>query len=266
MAKKVYVDAGHGGSDPGAVKYVTEKKVNLVMALACRDYLQANGVTVKMSRTTDKDTDLNQMCRDANSWGADLAVSIHNNAGGGDGFEIYYSIVGGTSKTLASNIEKEVKKIGQNSRGLKTKVGSGGADYFGFIRMTSMPAVICEGAFVDNKNDVTAIDTSKEQKEFGYAYARGILKTLGITDKGLNGGKEDEKVEKVETPKETTTTNDNKIKLVKVSKATVNIMKDPPIIVRKCPIGVYTILEEKNGYGRLKSGEGWIKMSEVTIK
>lgn len=181
---KVYIDAGHGGSDSGAVKYVVEKDVNLTMALACRDYLKANGVTVKMSRIKDTLKSLNTICKEANSWGADLAVSIHNNAGGGDGFEIYHSVNGGKGKTLAANIEKEVKKIGQNSRGIKTKKGSNG-DYYGFIRQTNMPAVICEGAFVDNKTDVKAIDTTKEQKEFGYAYAKGILKTLGIADKGL---------------------------------------------------------------------------------
>ena len=259
MAKKVYVDAGHGGSDPGAKKYVTEKVVNLDMALACRDYLKANGVEVKMSRTTDKDTDLNKMCSDANAWGADLAVSIHNNAGGGDGFEVFYSVVGGNSKTLAKNIEKEVKKLGQNSRGTKVKKGTGGADYFGFIRMTSMPAVICEGAFVDNKTDVKAIDTKAERKEFGYAYARGILKTLKIADKGLSGGKTTTKPAVTTKPAE-------KANLVKVSTETVDIVKEPPItleVVRKCPVGVYTILEEKNGYGKLKSGEGWIKMSDV---
>lgn len=184
---KVYIDAGHGGYDSGAVKYVTEKSVNLVMALACRDYLVANGVTVKMSRTTDKATNLTQLCRDANAWGANLAVSIHNNAGGGDGFECYHSYLGGKGKVLAANIEAEVKKIGQNSRGLKTKRNSSGTDYFGFIRLTTMPAVICEGAFVDNKKDVKIIDTVAEQKKFGYAYARGILKTLGIADKGFSG-------------------------------------------------------------------------------
>lgn len=264
MAKKVYVDAGHGGSDPGAVKYVTEKKANLVMALACRDYLKANGVEVKMSRTTDKDTDLNKMCRDANAWGADLAVSIHNNAGGGDGFEVFYSVVGGKSKTLAKNIEKEVKKLGQNSRGTKIKKGTGGADYFGFIRMTSMPAVICEGAFVDNKTDVKAIDTKAEQQAFGYAYARGVLKTLGITDKGLSGGKTETKP--AATKPTTTTKPAEKANLVKVSTKTVDIVKEPPItlqVVRKCPVGTYTIVEEKNGYGKLKSGEGWIKLADV---
>ena len=186
---KVYLDPGHGGYDAGAVKYVTEKTVNLNMALACRDYLVANGVTVKMSRTSDVATSLSGLCREANAWGADLAVSIHNNAGGGDGFECYHHYGGGKGRILAANIEAEVKKLGQNSRGLKTKRNSSGTDYFGFIRLTSMPAVICEGAFVDNKTDVKIIDTVAEQKAFGYAYARGILKTLGIADKGLSASK-----------------------------------------------------------------------------
>ena len=179
---KVYVDAGHGGTDNGAVKYVTEDKVNLVMALACRDYLKANGVEVKMSRTADTNTSINTMAREANNWGADLVISIHNNAGGGDGFEVFHSIVGGTGKTLAQNIEAEVKKLGQNSRGIKTKKNVSGKDYYGMIRLPNAPSVIVEGAFVDNANDVKIIDTEAEQKAFGVAYAKGILKTLGIKE------------------------------------------------------------------------------------
>lgn len=188
MAKetyKIYLDPGHGGVDNGAVKYVTEDKVNLVMALACRDYLEAHdGVETKMSRTTDTGTSITKMCKEANDWGADLAVSLHNNAGGGDGFEVYCSINGGTGRTLAKNIEAEVEAIGQNSRGVKTRKNDSNQDYYGFIRLTNMPAVICEGAFVDNKADAAQIDTKAEQQAFGYAYARGILKTLGIKDKG----------------------------------------------------------------------------------
>lgn len=215
MAKKVYLDPGHGGSQPGAVKYVVEKDVNLVMALACRDYLAANGVEVKMSRTGDTTTDISASCREANNWGADLAVSIHNNAGGGDGFEVFHSINGGTGKTLAQNIEAEVKKIGQNSRGVKTKKGSGGSDYYGFIRQTNMPAVICEGAFVDNKADAAQIDTKTEQQAFGYAYARGILKTLGLTDKGYKGGTASAAKPATSTAKKTTTVSLNLPQLAK---------------------------------------------------
>lgn len=177
---KVYLDAGHGGTDPGAVKYVREKDVNLVMAIACRDELERHGVEVKMSRISDKNTTISTMASEANSWSADLVVSIHNNAGGGDGFEAYHSYLGGKGKILAQNIEAEVKKIGQNSRGLKIKKNASGTDYYGMIRLTKAPAVICEGAFVDNATDVKIIDTVEEQKAFGVAYAKGILKTLGI--------------------------------------------------------------------------------------
>ena len=177
---KVFINAGHGGADPGAVGYLIEEDVNLNMALACKDYLVANGVDVRMSRDKDEDETLNEVVSECNAFNPDLAVSIHNNAGGGDGFEVYHTINGGRGKTLAENIEKEVIAINQNSRGVKTRKGSHG-DYYAFIRNTKAPAVICEGVFVDNKADAEQADTLEEQKAFGVAYAKGILKTLGIT-------------------------------------------------------------------------------------
>lgn len=178
---KVYIGVGHGGSDSGAVKYLVEKDINLKMALACRDYLKAAGVDVKISRTTDKDSSIAEKVTAANSWGADLAIDIHNNAGGGDGAEVYHSIVGGTGKRLADNILSEFEKIGQNVRGAKTKQESG-TDYFGFIRLTDMPAVITEAVFVDNAADAAQADTEAECKSFGIAIAKGVLRTLGIAD------------------------------------------------------------------------------------
>ena len=191
MAKKVFLGVGHGGSDPGAVKYIKEADVNLNMALACRDYLQANGVTVKMSRTVDENDPLTEEIRECNAFNPDLAVDIHNNAGGGDGFEVYHYHKGGTSKTLAQNIEAEVKAIGQNSRGLKTRLNSSGSDYYGFIRCIKAPSIICEGVFVDNAADAAQADTLAEQRAFGIAYAKGILKTLDIADNGGNNGNAD---------------------------------------------------------------------------
>lgn len=248
---RVYIDAGHGGSDPGAVKYIVERDVNLVMALACRDYLNANGVSTKMSRTSNStDTSIGSMAREANNWGADVVVSIHNNAGGGDGFEVYHTVGGGIGKTLAQNIEAEVKKIGQNSRGLKTRRDTDGTDYYGMIRLTDAPAVICEGVFVDNEADVQIADTAEEQRAFGYAYARGILRTLGIADNGLPGASGS-----------AATTGTFKVKVT---------IKD--LYIRKGPgtkyatkgfikPGVYTIVATQNGWGRLKSGAGWIYLA-----
>lgn len=79
---KVFISAGHGGSDPGAVTNgVKEKDLNLSIALACRDELKRHGVEVRMSRTKDENDPLSEEIRECNAYDPDLAVSIHNNAG-----------------------------------------------------------------------------------------------------------------------------------------------------------------------------------------
>lgn len=177
---KVYIGVGHGGNDSGAVGHLIEKNVNLEMGLACKTFLEQKGVTVKISRTTDENDPLTEEIKECNDWKADLAIDIHNNSGGGDGFEAYYHYKGGTSKILAQNIEKEIIEIGQNSRGCKTKLNDKGQDYFGFIRQITCPSVICEGVFLDNAQDLEIANNSSKQQAFGIAYAKGILKTLGI--------------------------------------------------------------------------------------
>lgn len=179
-SKRVFIGVGHqhGGSDPGAVKYITEKEYTLKTAFALAEYLSAAGIDYKLSRTQDIDTELNSKVAMCNAYNPDLVVDVHFNAGGGSGFEVYYSRVGGTSKTLAENINAEVKKI-MSSRGIKTKLGDGGADYFGIIRDTSAPAVLCEGGFVDTQSDADFIKSN--YKKLAKAYADGICKTLGIS-------------------------------------------------------------------------------------
>ena len=180
---RVFIGVGHGGSDSGAVGYLVEKEVNLVEALACKDFLEMHGVEVLMSRATDENDPITDEINECNAFEPDLAIDVHSNSGRGDGFEAFYHYKGGLSKDLAENIESEVKKIGQNSRGCKTKLGSSGSDYYAFIRETICPAVICEGFFVDNETDVQIADSLEEQKAFGTAYAKGILRTLGISIK-----------------------------------------------------------------------------------
>lgn len=181
MAKKVFIGVGHGGSDSGAVANgLKEKDLNLAISLACRDELLRHGVNVLMSRTKDEVDPTADEVKECNAYKPDYAVEIHNNAGSGDGVEIYHHYGGGKGKTLGSNILKEIVAIGQNSRGLKTKKNAQGKDYFAWIRGTSCPAVLIECAFVDNKKDIAIIDTAAEQKKMGIAIAKGILKTLGI--------------------------------------------------------------------------------------
>ena len=259
MGKKVYIGVGHGGKDPGAVKYLVEKDINLKMALACRDFLADNDVETKISRETDKEVSINTKVNEANAWGADLALDIHNNAGGGDGAEAYHSINYGTGKVLADNILEEIKKIGQNSRGSKIKKGSNG-DYFGFIRDTKMPAVITECVFVDNKADASQADTDAECKAFGVAIAKGVLKTLGISVKAP--------VTTTTTPTKAPVKNDKEF-LVKVTVGALNVRAGAGTnygvkrVIRD--MGTYTIVETKTvsgiEWGKLKSGSGWIALS-----
>lgn len=181
---RVFQGVGHGGVDPGAAANgLIEKNVNLDIAISCNQVLVAHGVLTAMSRYKDENDDLSEEIRECNAFKADIAIDFHNNAGGGDGCEIYYHYKGGVSLDLARNIEAEIIKIGQNSRGCKTKIGSDGRDYYGFIRETDCPAVIVECAFLDNANDIQAINTLQKRNEMGVAIAKGILKTLGIAFK-----------------------------------------------------------------------------------
>lgn len=179
---KVFLGVGHGGSDPGAVaNNMEEADINLTMALACYDELIRHNIDVKLSRMSDEDDPLPEEIEECNAFNPDLAVDIHTNAGGGDGFEVYHTIYGGTGKTLAENINAEIISAGQNSRGIKTRKSDvTGKDYYGFIRQTLCPAVIVEIGFIDNKTDLQDFDEQAEQIKFGKAYAHGILKTLGV--------------------------------------------------------------------------------------
>ena len=178
----------HGGSDPGAVANNTkEKDLNLSIALSCRDELIRHGVSVMLSRTKDEDDNISEEIKECNAYQPDLAVDIHNNAGGGDGGEVFYHHGGGKGKTLAENILAEIVKVGQNSRGVKTRVNSQGKDYYAFIRNTNCPAVIVECAFVDNATDLEILATEGKRLLMGQAIAKGILKTLGIKHQAETG-------------------------------------------------------------------------------
>lgn len=180
---KVFIGVGHGGIDSGAIgNGLYEKNLTLSIAMAVCNELIRHDVNVLSSRTTDENDTLREEIDECNAYGPDVAVDVHINSsatGGGDGFEAYYHHGGGLGKTLAENIETEVKAIGQNSRGVKTKVGNNG-DYYAFIRETNCPAVIVECAFINNANDIAIIDTESEQVIMGKAIAKGILKTLNI--------------------------------------------------------------------------------------
>lgn len=175
---KVFLSAGHGGNDPGAVANgLKEKDINLNALLACNEVLVRHGVTTVLSRTKDENDPVQEEVQEANASGADLAISFHANAGGGDGFEAFYHSGNANGKRMAQLAEKYVKQLGQNSRGVSARDG------LMFIRVPKMTSVLVESFFLDNAKDKTIGDTVAEQKAFGVAYAKAILEYFGITYK-----------------------------------------------------------------------------------
>ena len=171
---RILLISGHGGNDSGAIANgLTEKTMNWITMKACSKVLQENGQTVIEDAENTKVSDEVTLI---NSTKADITINIHYNAGGGDGFEGYYYTSNAKAKQLLECIEIEVKAFGQNSRGLKS------GNHLAVIKNTIPLSVLVEGAFIDS-NDRFIVDTIEEQEKLGQAYAKGILKYLGVTPK-----------------------------------------------------------------------------------
>jgi len=186
---RIWIDAGHGGSDPGSSAFgLVEKLINLVMAIACQKELERHGVVVGMTRLTDKYYTLEERCDMANAFLADYVISIHNNGGKGDRGEVIHSVNKGKGLELAMKISERIKaETAQTLIKIYSRPSTKNPkkDYYTMIADTNMPAVITEGAFLDNDLDNNAIDTIAEQQAFGVAIAHGILNQLGVAIKSI---------------------------------------------------------------------------------
>lgn len=184
MAKKIYLNPGHSDTDPGAVGFETERKLNVKVTNFQKEYLLANyECQVRMNPGTLGN--LAAICKDANSWGADLFCSNHFNAGKGDGYEAL--VYKESRKALGKVFEKHVKAAGQNSRGVKLRPN------LVVLRDTNMPAIINEGAFVDNKKDIQDWNEDTELKKLGIAYAEAAAEYLKLPQKIAEPAPEPEK-------------------------------------------------------------------------
>lgn len=174
MAKKIYINPGHSDKDPGAVGFEKERDLNVRTAKYMNAYLR-DKYECELKKTPGSMGSLSAICKDANDWGADLFVSIHNNAGGGDGYEaLVYSE---KNEELGKIFERYVKDIGQNSRGVKLRPG------LYVLKYTNMPAILNEGAFVDNEKDVADWNDDAELKKLGIAYAKAAAEYLNLPKK-----------------------------------------------------------------------------------
>ncbi len=177
MSKVVCIDPGHGGKDPGAVgNGMQEKNITLPVTLEVGKILERHGITVGYTRTTDTYVSLDDRCKKANDFGADIFVSIHCNAfekPSAHGVETYSHIGSVKGAKLAKSIHDEVIKAKLYTRNRGTKTAN-----FYVLRKTIAPAALIELAFITNKDDANLLKT--KQKEFALAIAKGILSYLGI--------------------------------------------------------------------------------------
>ena len=182
----IYIAAGHGGSDPGAVngKYI-EKALTLKTALACQNYLRNYECETVMARTTDKSCTVAHKMEEVEQKRPSLVLEIHYNAGGGEGCEVYYWHTHAPSKSLAQKVLAEMVKLGQKSRGIKES--KAGTSYnFGMCRQaatTGIPSILGEYAFVDNAKDQAKINSDAKLRAVGEAYAKAAVSYLGLKKK-----------------------------------------------------------------------------------
>ena len=172
---RIALDAGHGGSDPGAVyKGRQEKEDTLDLTLAVGDILKKNGIDVYYTRTTDEYETPFKKATDANNSGADLFVSIHRNSSENpnqySGVETLVYSDTGLKAEVARNINNQLEDAGFKNLGVDERKN------LVVLKRTKMPAVLVEAGFINNDKDNYLFD--EEFDSIAQAIADGILESI----------------------------------------------------------------------------------------
>lgn len=185
---KLYLDPGHGGTDPGAQgNGLNEKDVTLDIALKLRSILTTNyeDIEIRMSRTADITKSLSERTNEANSWGADYFLAIHINAAGGsaEGYEDYiYSSLSDSSTTAKYQeiLHAEVIKMNQlKDRGRKKA-------NFHVLRESAMDALLSENGFIDNPHDAALMKQDSWRQAVAQGHANGVASAFNLKRKANN--------------------------------------------------------------------------------
>lgn len=184
----VAVDAGHGGQDPGKVGIndCLEKDVNLEIAFMVKELLEAEGVTVHMTRESDsglysesdvnkKVADLNKRCGLIDGWNSDIAVSIHQNSysdSSVNGGQVFYYASSDEGMKLAQNIQIELAQVCQ-----KTRQAKANKDYYMLLNV-KCPIVIVECGFLSNWEEAELLITEDYQRKVAESIVKGVMEYL----------------------------------------------------------------------------------------
>jgi MYXO-CTERM domain-containing protein len=185
--RRIVIDPGHGGTDPGGVGNGLQEK-NIVLDVANRFKALLDADTANTSgggswvalrtRTTDTFVSLAARAAFSNNQGADRFMSIHANAfsdPAAHGTETFAFAEGGLGAALRNLVQAEmIAAWGLTNRGNKTA-------NFAVLRDTAAPAILHELAFITNATDVLKLGSATERQKAAVAHLRAIQRHFGIT-------------------------------------------------------------------------------------
>ena len=213
------LNPGHGGNDAGAGGYgVLEASCTWKICQYCKAALEQYGnVDVYVTRERDENPGLKERVDRAANAGCDVYVSLHINAGGGHGAEVWVpynssynpsaNLVG---VSLGDSILSELTALGLSNRGTKTRViddelssrfgydsnGDGVvdtyADYYAdirYARMAGLPGIIVEHAFIDSSDCLNYLNSDDKLRALGEADAHAIANYYGLALSPVEGVK-----------------------------------------------------------------------------
>lgn len=181
---KIYIDAGHGGTDAGAVSNgVKESAVNVAVSNYLAKEFEQQGIPFKCCRTNDATfKTLAERVNEANNYGADIYISLHCNASEASapiGTITYIYKFGGEAEKIAKKIQARLQPMNGVSKWERVE-----DENFYVLRKTTMPAVLVELGFITNATDRAALTNTDTQKQIAKDICKAICEYCGISYKG----------------------------------------------------------------------------------
>lgn len=187
---KIVLDAGHGGNDPGkvGVNNALEKDINLSITLKLKEFLEAKGVTVVLTRTTDsalysesdknkKAADLVKRVKIIEDADPDIAVSIHQNSfteSSSKGVQVFYYDTSDKSKEFAEVVQEKIKEKIMDGNHRLAKANN---SYY-LLKKTSCPIIIVECGFLSNPTEAALLMTTEYQDKMSIAIGESIIEYM----------------------------------------------------------------------------------------
>ena len=184
FGKIIYLDAGHGGPDPGTIyKNIYEKDINLSIVKKLQQILEEDGAIVYLTRYGDYDlsknytasrkkSDLNTIARIINESNADIYISIHLNSirsSTWSGAQVFYDDANDKNHDLAILMQKRLKKDLKTNREVKE------ISTMLMNRKIKIPGILIEVGFLSNPNDRYKLQKSDYQYKVAESIKKGII-------------------------------------------------------------------------------------------